>query len=262
MRHEPLAEFMGRFVFDPANAWKVGVERELFIKDRASGLVVPRAPQLLSAIWKRHPRLAQSFGYELSACQLETRTPPVGLEALMASLQERERVIAEVLADFGCIPEYDGVGPETMSVQTYPDSRYDRIVSNNPPTRILAACRIIGTHGHIGMKDAESALRVYNHVVQNLHSLRMTADKTDGARRAIYREVVADPTPVIFRSWADFHAHAIEHGYAENPRDNWAEVRITRYGTIEFRLFDGTSSTWQIVSWLRECSALCRAGSF
>lgn len=257
--------FNGRFKFSPANAWKVGVERESFIYDPRSKQLVPRARELLDTIWEAYPSLHNSFGYELSACQLESRTEdPLLIGELAGALEHRGNILRCVLAEAGYQPLYEGVGPEDMPLDIFPDptGRYERVAHSRPREQVLAACRIIGTHIHIGMPDAETALRVYNGVIRNLHGLRISADKTGGERMRLYRVVVPQSDPVPFASWSHFHQHALEHGYAENIRDNWMQVRITRFGAIEFRLFDGTESIPEIVTWARECRALCRAWSF
>lgn len=257
MRHKSLADFAKRFMFDPERAWRIGVERECFIVDK-DRRPVPAALQVLTAIWQRCPEQRASFGYELSACQIEIRTAdPVHLRDVAEKLRTQQAQLESVLRGLGHQAQYTGIGPADMATDVYPDTRYARITEYMSPTRLLAACRIIGTHIHVGMPDAETALRVYNGVIRNLHGLRIAADKTGGERMRIYAEVQPQREPVPFRDWSAMHVHAIKHGWSEDTRQNWMLVRITRFGTIEFRLFDGTDSPEEIASWARECRALC-----
>ncbi len=258
MRHDSLTDFMGRFAFAPEKAWRIGVERECFIVDAREGKPIPRAPEVLAAAWHHYPELRTSFGYELSACQLEMRTTdPVLLCDVAKKLREQQACLESMLEEFGYRAQYTGVGPVDMVTDVYPDGRYARITRHLSPQRLLAACRIIGTHIQVGMPDADTALRVYNGVVRNLHGLRIVADKTCGERMRIYAEVQPRREPIPFCDWHAMHLHAIKHGWSEDTRQNWMLVRITRFGTIEFRLFDGTDSPDEVASWARECRALC-----
>ena len=260
MQHDTQEAFRARFVFDPAKSFRVGVEREAFIVD-ATGAPVPRAPEVLRQIAEHAPEHAARFGYELSACQIEQRTEPLESHETVATLRKLRSALDTALIPLRLRCAYHGVGPPDMPTAVYPDptGRYERISRAMPPEKLSAACRIIGTHIHIGMPDEETALRVYNGVIEDLFGLRIAADKTGGERLRLYRTVVEDPSPIRFESWAHFHAHALEYGYAHDPRSNWMLVRITQWGTIEFRLFDGTDSEEEIGSWCRECRAKCIA---
>lgn len=261
MQHEPLEAFMGRIHCDSSKAWHVGVERECLIMDPETGKPAPSSPMLLRILWDEYPAFQKGIGYELSACQIETRTTdPVRISDLQGVLKQREDAVAEVLGRFKYAARYDIIGPPDMTTAYYndPDGRYAGIVSKRSRAEILAACRIVGTHIHVGMPDLETALRVYNGVIKNLHGLKLAADLTNGERMKLYREVQKNPDPVPFESWDAMHVHAIEHGWSKDLRKNWMLVRITRYGAIEFRFFDGTDSIDQVVSWARECLSLCR----
>jgi gamma-glutamyl:cysteine ligase YbdK (ATP-grasp superfamily) len=256
MRHT-FESFMSQFSFDSSKAGLVGIERESLIRNPATGAVVPTSPLIVKMIHDEHPHLTERIGYELSACQIEERTSPIHFTEVSAHLDETEQVVRETLARFGLEPQYEGIGPADMPLDVYPDERYQQIARTRPRPLLVAACRIIGVHVHIGMRDAERALAAYNFARENLHSIRAAADTTGGERMALYRMMVPDPEPVPFKDWHEHYRHAIRCGYADNPRNNWMLVRISRYGTLEFRLGDGMS-TRAIDSLARECRALCR----
>lgn len=255
--------FMGQFVFDPGKAGLVGVERELLIRETATGQILPISPEILARIWGEHPHLTTRIKAELSRCQLEETTDPVRFGDVADSLRETSTVVAAALARVGCEPQYSDIGPADMPLDVYPEARYVRIAEQRPREQLSAACRSIGVHVHVGMPDAAKALQAYNFAVRNLHSLRKRADRTDGRRMALYRTMVPEPEPITFNTWHEHYRHAVEHGYAGNTpensvRNNWMLVRISRYGTIEFRLFDGVDDVAEIESIAKECRALCR----
>ncbi len=250
--------FMGQFVFDPKKAGLVGVERESLIRDKATGSILPISPAVLETIWRERPDLKPRIKPELSRCQLEETTDPIRFDAVAKSLRETSAVVRTALAHVGCEPQYSGVGPKGMPLDVYPEPRYIRIAQTRPRAQLAAACRSIGIHFHIGMPDADTALRAYNFVVKSLHVLRHRADRTDGERLKLYRTMVPEPEPIVFETWHDHYRHALEHGYAGSIRDNWMLVRMSRYGTIEIRLFDGCDAEDEIERLAKECRALCR----
>lgn len=250
--------FMGQFVFDPSKTGLVGIERESLIREKGTGGILPLSPLVLDMIWDERPDLSSRIKAELSRCQLEETTRPEHFHEVGDALRETNSVIVSALERFGCEPQYSGIGPETMPLDVYPDPRYIHIAKTQPRERLSAACRSIGVHIHIGMENREAALAAYNFVVQNLHGLRTRADRTGGKRMALYRTVVPEPEPIVFASWQEHYRHALEHGYAANIRDNWMLVRISRYGTLEIRLFDGVDDIGEIENIAKECRALCR----
>lgn len=250
--------FMGHFGFDRTKAGLVGIERESLIRDKATKRIRPVSPLVLDMIWDQRPDLISRIKPELSRCQLEETTRAERIDMVGTSLEETNAVVTAALAAFGYEPQYTDIGPSTMPLEVYPEPRYEKIAATRPKEQLLAACRIIGIHVHVGMESPEMALAAYNFAIKNLYSLRLRADRTRGARMKLYQAMVPEPEPIPFASWHDHYVHALEHGYADNPRNNWMLVRISRYGTLEFRLFDGVDDIEEIVGIAKECRALCR----
>lgn len=250
-----IDEFMKRFNFCKEKKLFVGVERECHLIDE-NGAIVPMAAKVLENIKDDH------FGYELSACQLESRTNPVKLKNLKDALIQNERVARSVLdaLSLGC--SHKEVAPFDMPIDVYPDptGRYQQIVKNMPVEILRAACRVIGTHIHIGMPDHETALKVYNRILYcgYVRELVSLGDGSNGERLKIYRVMAPDANPNIYESWDNFYSVACAKGFDQDPRKCWSLIRISVHGTIEFRMFGTTDDIDTIVGWAARCRDICK----
>lgn len=264
-----IEKFRSLFSYDQGRAGAVGVEREILITNPA-GEVVPMAHKVLTGLERGIYEDAWNgpivhlekgaFGYELSACQIETRVGPCALEELNGLLQRRDRELSAAFRHYGLRALHSEVGPADMPLDVYPDpsGRYQQITKNMPREILLAACRVIGTHVHIGMPDHDTALRVYNHVIRHLAELCEMGNGSFGERLAIYKQMAPDYEPKPYASWEEYYQTALAKGFAEDPRKCWTLIRISVHGTIEFRMFGATDSLDRIVGWATRCHQLCR----
>jgi gamma-glutamyl:cysteine ligase YbdK (ATP-grasp superfamily) len=248
-----LKQFKSLFRYDGSKQGFVGVEREAFIC--SSGVIVPRAQEVLASVGQNN-----EFAYELSKCQIESRAGPCLLSGLGKSLHVTEQRLARVLAGLELSLRHCEVGPEDMPLDIYPDptGRYQQITKDMPREILLAACRVIGTHVHVGMRDHEMALRVYNYAIRHVQELCEKGNGSFGERLAIYRQMAPDFEPKAYRSWQDYYDQACSKGFAEDPRKCWTLIRISVHGTIEFRMFGATGSIDRIVGWAGRCHELCQ----
>lgn len=170
---------------------------------------------------------------------------------------ESELRQAEKNLDFS--RSFINVAPGDMPLDVYPDptGRYQKIIAGMPRKVLLAACRIIGTHIHIGMPDHDTALRVYNRVISHTRQLSNLGDKSNGRRLEIYKIMAPNPDPPIYKTWEEFYQEAVSNGFASDPRSCWALIRISVHGTIEFRMFGGTDDIDLIAAWAKKCHGLC-----
>ena len=122
---------------------------------------------------------------------------------------------------------------------------------------LLAACRVIGTHVHIGMPNHEMALRVYNNVISCVPILCHLGDHSNGERLQIYKVMAPNCVPVRYEDWDEFSTYARKNGFANDPRKCWHLIRISIHGTIEFRMFGVTRKLTEIVTWAKVCHRLC-----
>jgi gamma-glutamyl:cysteine ligase YbdK (ATP-grasp superfamily) len=218
------------------------------------GKIVPIAPEII-------PQLAGrgNYGYELSACQLELRTDPVRLEHASETLRKAQDLLSEHEAMFDFKASHIEVAPIDMPLDVYPDptGRY-QVITKNMPTEILrAACRVAGTHIHIGMADPQQAVRAYNAAIRKWPELCRLGDKSQGERLEIYKVMAPDFNPPEYAGWEEFEKYAASRGFTENPRNCWHLIRISMHGTIEFRMFGATPCTNEIAHWAEFCHDIC-----
>ncbi len=247
-------EFLRRFQFDVAREGMVGVERECFLMN-SLGEISPLAVSVLSSL-----NGDGRFGYELSACQLEDRIGPCQIVDLRAGIEENEVLIKRAEKVLGFSRLFCEVGPYDMPLDIYPDpkGRYQRIIQGMTQEALLSACRVIGTHVHIGMRDHETALAIYNEVIKHCQRLCEMGDGSNGKRLSIYKVTAKDNQPRPYESWEDFYAYALANGFEKDPRNCWHLIRLSVHGTIEFRMFGATSDIDNIVSWTKICHQLCQ----
>jgi len=248
-----IEKFRSLFTYDQSKVGYVGVERECFTCDR-TGKIVPLAHKVLASVKK-----GTEFGYELSASQVETRVGPCLLEKLHNHLGERDMQLNTAFADNNLFALHAEVAPEDMPLDVYqdPTGRYQEITKNMPREILSAACRVAATHIHVGMRDHNMALRVYNDVIRHCDELCEMGDGSHGERLSIYKQMAPDYEPKPYASWGEYHQVALAKGFAEDPRKCWTLIRISVHGTIEFRMFGATGSIDCIAKWAGRCHSLC-----
>ncbi len=238
--------FLSKFQFDTNLVGAIGVEREYFLTD-SNGTPVPKSHDFLTHI--NNP----AWTYELSACQVEHRTTAVyDIKNIVNQLEtgqgEGQRVATEALGVRLSVLE---VAPESMTLEVYAhDVRYAAIEAKLPQETLNAACRVTGTHIHVGTRNIQEAIHVHNLVVANLDNFMAMGDHSHGERLRLYRVMATNWKPPHYESTAHFWAVAREQGFEENLRDCWHLVRISRYGTVELRMFGMTQSAEEIASWI------------
>jgi gamma-glutamyl:cysteine ligase YbdK (ATP-grasp superfamily) len=245
-------EFCSQFAFTKSGGGLVGVEREAFLL--RDGAIAPIAAEVL-----RHLPDCVRYGYELSACQLEDRIGPTSMHELLNAIKRNEKEIAQAERALGFKRLYQEVAPADMPLDVYPDptGRYQRIIKDMPQHILLAACRVTGIHIHIGMPDADTAMRIYNKVISHCDELCHMGDGSKGERLNIYKTMAPDFQSPHYETWKDFYGEAVIKGFDVDPRKCWHLIRISKHGTIEFRMFGATHDLQKIVSWARTCHDLC-----
>jgi len=249
---QDLEEFRRQFCFNPAYRGYIGIEREMFLVD-VHGKPVPKSPQFLEAVSDRG-----AWTYELSACQVEHRTPrlPFDIRPLRFALYHGESVGREAAAKADCRLVCLEVAPADMCLDVYPhDKRYARIIESLSREKLAAACRVAGTHLHFGMGSLEEALAAYNRLVPMVDHLLELGNHSQGRRLELYRLVAGHSRPPIYRSVEHFHEQAVARGFDRNPRDCWDLIRISHHGTVEVRCFGVTVDCDEIISWITACRA-------
>ncbi|MDA2935785.1 glutamate-cysteine ligase family protein [Patescibacteria group bacterium AH-259-L05] len=248
-----IAEFLKKFKFDKKNKGLIGIEREYFLTS-VDNTPIPCAVDFLKEMND------QKWTYELSVCQVEVRTnPEKKLENIHAQLIQNHKEGKAVARKLSLNLRSIEVAPENMILDVYPDPRYLKIVKTIPQEKLKAACRVTGTHIHIGMPDIETAIRSANHLKNYLNYLCRLGDHSHGKRLQLYKEMAPDWIPYHYRDVDHFFEVAKKQGFADNPRDCYHLIRISVHGTIELRMFGVTNDVEEIISWIAAVRSLLRS---
>lgn len=275
-----IEKFKSLFKYNSIMTGYLGIEQEMFIVHKYFPFMpVPVAHKVIALLESKgvpqrvagescfgpdgiewQPAVPGEISYELSDSQLESRTGPIRLRELESALHDTGRRVSDLLHWSQHEACYTEVGPENMPLDVYPDptGRYQRITKDMPREILLAACRVIGTHVHVGMRDHEMALRVYNYAIRHLAELCEMGNGSFGERLAIYKQMAPDYEPKPYASWEEYYQTALEKVFAEDPRKCWTLIRISVHGTIEFRMFGATDSIDRIVGWATRCHQICQ----
>ncbi|MEA3249102.1 MAG: glutamate-cysteine ligase family protein [Patescibacteria group bacterium] len=240
-----MKSFFRKFRFRPELVGYVGVEREFFLLDSDTGAPIPRSADFL-----RRVHDDKVWTHELSACQVEHRTAPCGdPDTLRANLDKGTDLGRKTAESMGCRMSAMSVACEDMPLDVYPDARYRKIAGVIPRETLLAACRVAGTHIHIGALDLDHAIEMHNRLTLFLDDLIRVGDKSDGERIRIYKVMAPLWKPVSYRSRTHLFETARSQGFEQNPRDCWNFVRISIHGTVEVRVFGASDDADEVLSW-------------
>lgn len=255
-------KFFAQFKFDQSRIGFVGVEREQFTIDPMTRNITPVVPRYLERIDALDGSADKSrfqFGYELSACQLESKIGPCRIDQIGQWLEDSEVLLRSVDDQLGKSRLHMELAPENMPLDIYPDptGRYQRITANMPKEVLSAACRVAATHVHIGMPDIATAVRVYNEAIHHTDELIQMGDCSSGKRMELYRVMAPRYRPEPIASSDELYQQACSYGFVNDPRTCWTLIRISIHGTLEFRMFGATESIDQIVGWACRCHELC-----
>ncbi|MCX6808845.1 MAG: hypothetical protein NTW50_04235 [Candidatus Berkelbacteria bacterium] len=250
-------EFSQKFQFRQDMHLHIGIEQECFLA--RGGVIAPIAPEIVPAIKRASSIQCIDIGYELSAYQLEHRIGPVKIKNVREELRNVEARLKQEELRHNFKRIYTEVAPDNLPLDVYPDpaGRYQALATNMPLDVLRAACQVAGTHIHIGMADKMVAIPVYNRAVTLCQELIEMGDNSNGKRMSLYRKVAGDSMPPRYNNWNDFYKSALKRGFADNPRNCWDLIRISKHGTIEFRMFGATCDPDLILKWAAFCRNIC-----
>lgn len=249
-----LEGFRDQFKFDLEKNLFIGVERECHLLDR-NGNIVPIAPEVLTGLTSCNGQ----FAYELSRCQLEWRTNPCkGVMSLRKELEDAEAILKRAEQRMKFKRSFYEVGPEDMPLDIYPTKRYRKITDGMSKRVLSAACRVIATHIHIGMPDHKTALQTYNNTLGYFDELCKMGDHSEGERFRIYQIMAPNYRSPFYEDWHEFYDKAVREDFTDDPRQCWTLIRLSKHGTIEFRMFGSTEDIDEIVKWASFCREICQ----
>jgi carboxylate-amine ligase len=234
--------------FGCSRLFSLGCEEELFVVDPRSGEPIDDAARVIADARPSGGRLAA----ELHRCQLELISPICSdaPEAVRSLLALRRSLAA--------------AGGTVMGAGLHPSARFDSSpVASVPRYRrverdlaSLIRAPVGGLHVHVGMPDAETAIRACNGLRRHLPLLQALAANSPfaegrdsglaSARMGVQRSWPRASIPRAFRDYEDFATTAIELARVAETDDYtwfWWEIRPhPLLGTVEVRTMDAQSS--------------------
>ena len=254
-----LADFLSKFNFTPELAGFIGTEREQFLLVGGGldgGQYSARAQDFLSMV------NSSRWTCELSACQVESRiNPQKDLSAIKLEILENENAGNQVAHKLGLRLANLEVVSRNMPFNVYPDPRYLEIAKTISQERLEAACRVAGTHIHLGIRDINHAIFVNNLLVTHTDTLCGLGDHSRGERLRLYKVMAKNWQPMIYESPEHLFEVAQADGFVDNPRNCWKLIRISIHGTVELRMLGSTENTDEILEWVSFIKSITRGVS-
>lgn len=234
--------------FGSGDPFSVGVEEELFLVDPLTG----RQANASAAVIARLGPVAGTVERELHACQVELITDVCHQagEAVAMLGGLRRAVVATGAGLLGSGTHPAGAEGEA---QITDKERYERI---HELLGDAVATPVGGLHVHVGMPDAETAIRAFNGLRRQLPLLQALAANSPfrhgrdtglaSAREVTIRGWPRSGTPRAMRDFDDFRAAAgLLTRAADVPDYTWFWWKLRphpRLGTVEVRALDAQSS--------------------
>ena len=228
----------------------VGVELELQLLDRESLDFADIAPQVLKAL---RPRFGERIKEEFIKCMVELNT------RVCANVAEADADLRETTAALA--RELEGHGAVAYAASLHPWERGTGLnLSGNPRyERILKDLQIVGRrfitqglHVHIGVGDAERAIRINNHMRMYLPLLLALSTSSPfytgevtglySYRTKLFEALPMAGLPDMIEGWEEFKsmtALLVSGGIIASVKDLWWDVRPhPGFGTVEVRICD------------------------
>ena len=242
--------------FKPSLQRTLGLELEIQIVDPATGSLLNLAPHLLTLLE------SPNFKPELFQSTIELNTNVAkDFEQLASDLMQQFETLQHAGEQLGVAFILAGTHPfeDWKTQQITNHSRYHQLLHRIQwPVRQFL---IFGTHLHIGVRDAATAMRLVRRLRLFIpHLLALSANSPfwmgfdtglASARMKIFEELPNAGLPFPFETWdeyAQFVEASIRTGSIDSFRDIWWDIRPhPGYGTIEIRICDAMSSLPEIL---------------
>jgi carboxylate-amine ligase len=234
--------------FGAGEAFSLGVEEELFLVDRVTG----EQANVSAAVIERLGPVEGTVERELHACQVELITDVCRTagEAVGRLAGLRRAVVATGAGILGSGTH--PAAPEGVAEITDKE-RYERI---RELLGDAVATPVGGLHVHVGMPDAETAIRAFNGLRRHLPLLQALAANSPfrhgrdtglaSAREVTMRGWPRSGVPRAMRDFEDFRRTSALLGRAADVPDYtwfWWKLRPhPRLGTVEIRALDAQTS--------------------
>ena len=253
MSKDSVRDFLSKFSFKSEMAGFIGIEREHFLVSLIDNDYVPQSKTFLETVRNN------SWTYELSACQVESRIEPqIDLSAIKMELLANENMGNKVAGKLGLKLWNQEVANIDIPLDVYPNHRYLEISKMISEEKLRAACRVAGTHIHLGVGDINHAIKVNNLLIPHLETLCGLGDHSTGERLRLYRTMAKNWQPIIYQNPEHLFEVAQAEGFVDNPRDCWKLIRISIHGTVELRMFGTTDNIDEILEWVSFVKSVAR----
>jgi glutamate---cysteine ligase / carboxylate-amine ligase len=234
--------------FGSGRAFSVGVEEELFLVDPITG----RQTNASAAVQARLGPVQGTVERELHACQVELITD---ICTSAAEAAEALGALRRAILNTGAGLVGSGTHPSAMEgeAEITDKRRYEQI---RDLLGDAVATPVGGLHIHIGMPDADTAIRAFNGLRRHLPLLQALSANSPfrhgrdtglaSAREVTVRGWPRSGVPRAMRDFADFSAMARVLTRAADVSDYtwfWWKLRPhPRLGTVEVRALDAQAS--------------------
>jgi len=245
-------------------AFALGVEEELLLVDAETHMLDHRAPEVLAEVEAMKPDVYMALVESASPIVADAAEGAAALGAVRA----QARAAGATLMGAGIHP----AGPFGEAPHV-PEERY-RVVGDQLRglARRTPTCAL---HVHVGMPDAETAMRAYNGMREHLPLLQALATNSPfwhgidsghaSARAQMFRAYPRADIPQAFGSWDEYEASiesVVSHGDLEDYTYMWWDLRPhPKLGTVEVRAMDSQSSLRDVLALAGLVHALARAAA-
>lgn len=233
----------------------IGVEMEVQVLDKQTGLLTPRAMELIQA--SQNPRLVLEFF--MSTLEIITGICDDMHEAVL-QLEQTFREIQPIADGLGLTFAATGTHPLAFyndRIVTPTDRYYQLIERNQWITRRMA---VYGMHMHIGVTNGDECIRLNNFLISFLsHFLALTASspfwqgtKTGlmACRPTTFESLPTAAVPYMVQDWKQFQGlydSLVRSHSIESMKDLWWDIRPSpRFGTLEIRVCDMPATMYEL----------------
>jgi carboxylate-amine ligase len=234
--------------FGSGEPFSIGVEEELFLVDPVTG----RQANASGAVTRRLGEHPGTVERELHACQVELITGVcASAEQAGAQLASMRRAVGRTGAGLLGSGTHPAAGEGDAEITD--KARYERI---RELLGDAVATPVGGLHIHVGMRDAETAMRAFNGLRRHLPLLQALAANSPyrhgrdtglaSAREVTMRGWPRSGVPRAMRDYSEFRETArLLARAADVPDYTWFWWKLRphpRLGTVEIRALDAQSS--------------------
>jgi carboxylate-amine ligase len=251
--------------FTDERPFSIGIEEELFLVDPRDGTQLDAREEVLGAVGE--PPRGEVTG-EVHACEVELISGVC--ETPAEAVAELEEMRAMVIATgIGLIGSATHPSAEEGSAGISETERYELVARQLGDA---AVSPVAAMHVHVGVPDAETAIRVFNGMRRHLPLLEALAANSPyrhgrdsgfaSARELSLRAWPRSGAPRAMDDYADFVDYAERLTRAAGVPDytfNWWKLRPhPKLGTVEVRALDVQSSPWHAAALAALVQSLAR----